>query len=70
MSRFSLSRSELILIRNFSSLHDAQTIGDQRQTVGTIKDELMSTFKALLTETQKGLEQVLNFIFNFILFFC
>jgi hypothetical protein len=49
---------------NFYSLNGVQTTGDQRQTVNSIKDELMSTFKALLAETQKGLEQVWNFGFN------
>jgi hypothetical protein len=49
------------LIVSFSSSDVVPTTDDQRQSIVNLKEELMSTFKSVLTESQKGLEQVQKF---------
>jgi len=49
------------LIMSFSSSDIVPTTDDQRQSIVNLKEELMSTFKSVLTESQKGLEQVQKF---------
>lgn len=44
-------------VNAFSST-SVQTSGDQPQAIDGLRDELISTLKAMLTENQKGLEQV------------
>jgi hypothetical protein len=47
---------------NFSSSSVAKPTTDQQQTRGNLKDELITTFKSIISETQQGLEQVWDFI--------
>jgi len=43
---------------NFHRSNITEITGDQKQTVENLKDELVSQFKSILIDTQKGLEQV------------
>jgi len=43
---------------SFNRSNVAPTTSDQQQTIQNLREELVSQFKSILTDSQKGLEKV------------